>query len=48
MLVGLQEQLEATHAETLTATHQRIQANNRAAMAEAAQNNAEALAAQQD
>ena len=48
MLAGLQKQLEAACAEALTATRQWIQANNCAAMAEAAQNNAEALAAQQD
>ena len=35
MLVGLREQLEAARAEVFTATHQRILANNRAAMAEA-------------
>ena len=44
MLARLQEQLEATHAEALTAMRQRIQANNRAALAEAARNNVEALA----
>ena len=44
VLVGLWEQLEATRAEALKATRQRIQANNCATMAEAARNNAEALA----
>ena len=34
LLAGLREQLEATHAEALTAMRQRILANNRAAMAE--------------
>ena len=48
MLAGLWEQLEATHAEVLTAMHQRIQANNRATLVEAARNRAKALAAQQD
>ena len=36
VLAGLQEQLEAAHAKALTATHQRIQANNHAALVEAA------------
>ena len=36
VLVGLREQLEAARAEALTATRQRIQANNHAALAEAA------------
>ena len=36
VLAGLQEQLEAARAEALTATRQRIQANNHAALAEAA------------
>ena len=48
MLVGLWEQLEAARAEALTALHQRIQANNRVALAEAAQNKAKALTMQQD
>ena len=48
MPTGLREQLEATRAEALTATRQRIQANNRAALAEAARNRAKALATQQD
>ena len=43
MLAGLREQLEGTHAKALIATHQRIQANNHAALAEEAQNRAEAL-----
>ena len=34
MLAGLREQLEAAGAEAFTATHQRILANNYAAMAE--------------
>ena len=46
VLAGLWEQLEATHAEALTATCQRIQANNRATMAEVARNRAEALVTQ--
>ena len=46
VLAGLREQLEVALFEALTAMLQRIQANNYAAMAEAAQNNAEALAAQ--
>ena len=48
VLAGLREQLEATRAEALTATRQQIQANNRAALAEAARNRAEALNVQQD
>ena len=48
VLVGLWEQLEATRAEALIATHQRIQANNRATLAEAAQNRAKVLIMQQD
>ena len=36
VLVGLREQLEAARAEALIAMCQRIQANNRAALAEAA------------
>ena len=43
VLVGLWEQLEAARAEALTALHQRIQANNRVALAEAARNRAKAL-----
>ena len=35
VLVGLQEQLEATHAEAFIAMRQCILANNRAAMVEA-------------
>ena len=35
VLAGLWEQLEAAHAEALTATRQRMLANNRVAMAEA-------------
>jgi hypothetical protein len=38
ILAGLREQLEATHAEALIAMRQRIQANNRVALAEAARN----------
>ena len=45
VLAGLRELLEAAHVEALIAMCQRIQANNRAALAEAAQNNAKALAA---
>ena len=48
VLAGLQEQLEVAHAEALTATCQRIQANNHVALAEAARNRAEALTVQQD
>ena len=48
MLVGLWEQLEAAHAEVLTAMRQQIQANNRVALAEAARNRAKALTVQQD
>ena len=48
VLARLREQLEAARAEALIATRQWIQANNLAAMAEAARNNAKALAAQQD
>ena len=48
VLAGLWEQLEAARAEVLTATCQRILANNRAALAEAARNRAEALNVQQD
>ena len=44
VLAGIQEKLEAAHAEALTAMHQRMQANNHAAMVEEAQNNVEALA----
>ena len=36
MLAGLQEQLQAARAKALTAKRQRIQANNHAALAEAA------------
>ena len=35
VLAGLREQLEAARTEALTATRQQIQANNRAALAEA-------------
>ena len=48
MLVGLQEQLEATHAKAFTATCQWILANNRTAMAEAEQDRTHALSMQQD
>ena len=48
MLVGLQEQLEAADAEAFTTTHQRILANNRAAMAEAEQDRTHAMSVQQD
>ena len=48
VLIGLWEQLETARSEALTATHQWIEANNRAALAEAARNRAKALAAQQD
>ena len=48
MLVGLREQLEATHAEAFIATCQRILANNHAAMAEAEQDRTHALSIQQD
>ena len=48
VLAGLREQLETTCAKALTATRQQIQANNRAALAEAARNRAEALNVQQD
>ena len=43
VLAGLREQLETTCAKALTATRQQIQANNRAALVEAARNRAEAL-----
>ena len=36
VLAGLQEQLETARTEALTAMHQRIQANNRAGLAEVA------------
>jgi len=45
MLTGLREQLDAAHAEAFTATRQRILANNRVALAEAARDRAEAKAA---
>ena len=48
VLAGLWEQLEAAHAEALIAMRQWIQANNRAALAEVAQNRAKALTMQQD
>ena len=47
MLIGVREQLDAAHAEAFTSTHQRILANNRVALAEAAHDRAEAEAAQQ-
>ena len=43
VLIGLREQLETARAEALIATRQQIQASNRAALAEAAQNRAKAL-----
>ena len=46
VLVGLWEQLEATHAEALIAMRQRILANNHAAMAEAEQDRTRALSVQ--
>ena len=46
VLIGLREQLEAARTEALTATRQRIQANNYAALAEVARNRAEALTVQ--
>ena len=46
MLVGLQEQLEATRVEAFTATRQRILANNHAAMVEAEQDRTQALSIQ--
>ena len=48
MLVGLYEQLEDAHAEALIAMCQQIQANNHAALAQAAQKGAKALTMQQD
>ena len=48
MLVGLREQLEATCAEVVTATCQRILVNNCAAMAEAEQDRTQTLSVQQD
>jgi len=48
MLAGLRKQLEVTRAKALIATCQRIQANNRAAMAEATWNRVEALTMQLD
>ena len=47
MLIGLREQLDATRAEAFTATRHRILANNRAALAEAAHDRAEAEPVQQ-
>ena len=43
MLVGLWEQLEAVRAEAFIAMHQRILANNRAAMAEVERDRTHAL-----
>ena len=48
VLAVLREQLEATCTKALTATRQRIQANNYAALAEVARNRAEALTVKQD
>ena len=48
MLTGLREMLEATRAEAFTATHQRILANNRAAMAEVERDRTQALNVHQD
>ena len=48
VLAGLREQLEAARGEALTTTRQRIQANNRVALAEAERNRVEALTVQQD
>ena len=48
MLVGLQEQLEATRVEAFTATRQRILANNRVAMAKAERDRTHAMSVQQD
>ena len=46
MLVGLQKQLEAAHAEASTAMRQRILANNRVAMAEAERDRTRAMSVQ--
>ena len=46
VLAGLREELEAARAKALIAMRQWIQANNRAALAEAARNRAEALTMQ--
>ena len=48
MLTGLWEQLETAHAKAFIATHQRILANNRAAMVEAEQDRTHALSIQDD
>ena len=45
MLTGLREQLDAARTEAFTAMHQWILANNCVALAEAAQDRAEAEAA---
>ena len=45
VLAGWWEQLEAAHVEALTAMRYQIQANNHAALVEAARNRAQALAA---
>ena len=47
MLTVLQDQLDAARAKAFTATRQWILANNRGALAEAAQDRAKAKAAQQ-
>ena len=46
VLAGLREQLEVALFEALTAMRQRIQANNRAALAKATRNRAKALTTQ--
>ena len=46
MLAGLWELLEAARAKAFIATHQRILANNRAAMVEAEQDWTQALSMQ--
>ena len=43
VLAGLREQREASRAEAFIATHQRILANNRVAMAEAERDRTQAL-----
>ena len=48
MLAGLQEQLEDARTKPLTATHQRILANNYVAMAKAERDRTQALSVQQD
>ena len=46
VLIGLREQLEATHAKAFTATHHWILGNNRAAMTKAERDRTQALSVQ--